>query len=301
MRHANEDNASLPCVCSCGVTAPMCRSDTCTSPNGHGGHDCWAAKENDEDYTCSTGTPVLTGDNPIYVGGRWWNKYVCCTFPAPPHPLALPSPPPGVGVSVYIGVGAGVALILLIVIIVLQCRKKKPPPTTPVSAEMESASAMAMPQPQMQIPMGTAVMGTHTVTGGFCATCGGPMAPGAKFCRECGTKAFVPQAAPAQQKLCTSCGTPSTGAAFCAMCGIKAVDEDKELGGGGSWFSGSAGAASSSSTQPRSLNEVADILKRELNLEGNMKDVVQQAAVQLGVNAELPLVEMGRQCLQKLA
>lgn len=130
----------------CGVTAPMCRSDTCTSPNGRGGRDCWAAKENGEDYTCSTGTPVLTGDNPTYASGRWWNKYVCCTFPAPPHPLALPSPPPGVGVGVYIGVGVGVALILLIVIIVLQCRKKKPPSTTP-------PTTTPVPPPQATVPV----------------------------------------------------------------------------------------------------------------------------------------------------
>jgi hypothetical protein len=150
MRHANEDNASLPCVCSCGVTASMCTFSTCTSPGGNGGHDCWAAKENGEDYTCLTGTPVLTGDV-TYSGGRWWNKYTCCTFPSPPPPPPSPEMTP-----VYIGVGVGVALILLIVIIVLQCRKNEPtsttpPPTTPV----------APPQATVPVPMAQPVFGVQ--------------------------------------------------------------------------------------------------------------------------------------------
>jgi hypothetical protein len=71
-----------------------------------------------------------------------------------------------------------------------------------------------------------------------------------------------------------------------------------ELGGGGSWFSGSAGG-SSSSNQP-TLSEAVAILKRELGLEGNVADVVKQAAFQLGVDGSLPLVEMARQCVQNL-
>ena len=85
---------------------------------------------------------------------------------------------------------------------------------------------------------------------------------------------------------------------------------DTELGGGGSWFnkknrvepgveSGSAGASSSSSTQP-TLNEAVEILKKELGLQGNMRDIVQQAAKQLGVDASLPLLELARHCVQQL-
>ena len=47
--------------------------------------------------------------------------------------------------------------------------------TNAAHPSVQTESASAMPQPQ----------------GGFCATCGGPMAPGAKFCGKCGTKAFV--------------------------------------------------------------------------------------------------------------
>ena len=66
-----------------------------------------------------------------------------------------------------------------------------------------------------------------------------------------------------------------------------------------SCFFGSAGASSSSSTQP-TLNEAVEILKRELGLQGNMRDVVHQAATQLGVDASLPLLELARRCVQQL-
>ena len=81
-----------------------------------------------------------------------------------------------------------------------------------------------------------------------------------------------------------------------------AVGMETEPGGGGSWFSGSAGGCSSSSlssNQP-TLSEAVAILKRELGLEGNVADVVKQAAFQLGVDGSLPLVEMARQCVQNL-
>ena len=75
------------------------------------------------------------------------------------------------------------------------------------------------------------------------------------------------------------------------------VDEQKELGG--VQLSRSAGAAASSSTQP-TLIQAAEILKRELRLEGSLKDVVQQAAAQLGIEPGPPLTELAQQCLREL-
>ena len=70
-----------------------------------------------------------------------------------------------------------------------------------------------------------------------------------------------------------------------------------------SWFSGFAAwaSSSSSSTQPTqpTLREMTEILKRELGLNGNMTDVVKQAAEQLNVDVRLPLVEMAKQCVQE--
>ena len=62
---------------------------------------------------------------------------------------------------------------------------------------------------------------------------------------------------------------------------------------------GLAGGASSSSTQP-TLAEAVEILKRDLGLKGNVHDVLKEAAFQLSVDSSLPLVEMARQCVQKL-
>ena len=64
-------------------------------------------------------------------------------------------------------------------------------------------------------------------------------------------------------------------------------------------LSGSAGAAASSSTQ-LTLIQAAEILKRELRLEGSLKDVVQEAAAQLGIKPGLPLTELAQQCLREL-
>ena len=49
------------------------------------------------------------------------------------------------------------------------------------------------------------------------------------------------------------------------------------------------------------VTEASEILMRELNIESNNpSDVVRQAAEQLGVAADLPLVPMAQQCLLKL-
>lgn len=51
--------------------------------------------------------------------------------------------------------------------------------------------------------------------GGFCANCGSQMAPGAKFCPECGTKQ-------GGADVCPGCGNAvQPGAKFCANCGQK--------------------------------------------------------------------------------
>ena len=49
------------------------------------------------------------------------------------------------------------------------------------------------------------------------ASCGAAMAPGAKFCAECGTPAAQPRA-------CASCGKQlQAGAKFCPDCGTPAA------------------------------------------------------------------------------
>ena len=52
--------------------------------------------------------------------------------------------------------------------------------------------------------------------GGFCVECGNQLAPGAKFCSNCGAKQ---QSATA---VCPGCGQPTNpGAKFCMNCGQK--------------------------------------------------------------------------------
>ena len=59
--------------------------------------------------------------------------------------------------------------------------------------------------------------------------------------------------------------------------------------------------AQASSAPAMPLTQAAQILKGELGLEGNVSDIVKQAASQLGIAADhQPLVEVAKQCLQKL-
>lgn len=74
------------------------------------------------------------------------------------------------------------------------------------------AQAMSMNQQQAQAaPQAT----QPAAKGGFCADCGQPLQPGAKFCPNCGAKQVGSNACPA-------CGQPVTaGAKFCGNCGQK--------------------------------------------------------------------------------
>ena len=49
---------------------------------------------------------------------------------------------------------------------------------------------------------------------------------------------------------------------------------------------------------PRHVSQTAEILKRELGLEGNMKDVIKQAAEQMGLATDQPLIKLAQLCLQ---
>lgn len=66
-------------------------------------------------------------------------------------------------------------------------------------------------QPQAQQP----AIPAPQAKGGFCAECGNPLTPGAKFCPHCGAKQSAGM-------VCPGCGNPVTpGAKFCANCGTK--------------------------------------------------------------------------------
>ena len=52
---------------------------------------------------------------------------------------------------------------------------------------------------------------------------------------------------------------------------------------------------------PTTISENVEYLKRELGLSGTIKEVVDQAAVQLGINAGgRPLTEVATQCMKAL-
>nr|MBR4281140.1 SPFH domain-containing protein [Clostridia bacterium] len=91
-------------------------------------------------------------------------------------------------------------------------------PNSSAGAGMGMGAGMAMGQMfanafnQPQQPVQQAA---PAVKGSFCPECGNPVAPGAKFCSNCGAK----QSAAA---VCPGCGQPTApGAKFCANCGQK--------------------------------------------------------------------------------
>jgi hypothetical protein len=76
---------------------------------------------------------------------------------------------------------------------------------------MKAAAAQQQAQQAAGVVPGAATV--PAASGGACSSCGGALAPGAKFCANCGTP--VPQKA-----FCTGCGKElAAGAKFCANCG----------------------------------------------------------------------------------
>ena len=60
----------------CCTPPSKCSASQCTSPNGQGGHDCWAG--NGEAFTCAAGySSKMTGQTAPY-GGQTWHEYTCC-------------------------------------------------------------------------------------------------------------------------------------------------------------------------------------------------------------------------------
>ena len=88
-----------------------------------------------------------------------------------------------------------------------------------VSSQHEAAAVNSSPSRSPQ-PVQT-VATTSTGPG-----CGKPVAPGKKFCSNCGTPVSAPApatpltAAPPPSSVCTACGNPiKPGAKFCGKCG----------------------------------------------------------------------------------
>jgi RNA polymerase subunit RPABC4/transcription elongation factor Spt4 len=61
---------------------------------------------------------------------------------------------------------------------------------------------------------------TAQASGGLVCACGAAIAPGAKFCPQCGAPAPAPQVGPA---FCVNCGVKLEGAKFCPNCGSPAA------------------------------------------------------------------------------
>lgn len=62
----------------CCPRPTACTPSACTSPNGKGGHDCWAG--NAEPFTCAGGYAAkMTGHKaPNKKSGKTWYEYTCC-------------------------------------------------------------------------------------------------------------------------------------------------------------------------------------------------------------------------------
>merc|ERR1712032_999789 len=56
-----------------------CNHELCTSPNGRGGHDCWAG--NGEPYSCQPGYSYKLNGKNVPWAGKTWLGYTCCRNP----------------------------------------------------------------------------------------------------------------------------------------------------------------------------------------------------------------------------
>ena len=120
---------------------------------------------------------------------------------------------------------------------------------------------------------------------------GGIVAPAPKEPASSSSGVAMMAVAPSSPAAAPEAAVPEPAVVVAAACSPAAVPEPQEL----AW-------ASSRVASPAAVTLVraAEILKDQLGLEGNVGDVVKQAAFQLDVPADQPLAEMAKQCLQKL-
>ncbi len=92
-----------------------------------------------------------------------------------------------------------------------------PPP--PINLTAPEAPPPAPSQPSvLEMPVTSATQTAQT-----CTNCGEPLAPGARFCPNCGTLVAPPEPPPPPQpRICPNCGsTVAPGARFCENCGQR--------------------------------------------------------------------------------
>lgn len=217
---------------------------------------------------------------------------VMCNSPPPPSPPPpLPAPPDQTSLIVGISLGAVALVLLFVIVIVILFRRTAPARAAAKARRTLTAIGLIARLKQAGVSGDEQVLERATAW----VTANKP-ASVEDLIRFGMVQGFVDSlnlpAIPRQKLLAALEGHEATPFAMGTV-----VDEQKELGG--VQLSRSAGAAASSSTQP-TLIQAAEILKRELRLEGSLKDVVQQAAAQLGIEPGPPLTELAQQCLREL-
>ena len=90
----------------------------------------------------------------------------------------------------------------------------------PMQFGTEQGNMPSQNMQQMQTQASTQTQGTQQDSTAVCAKCGSPLAPGAKFCMECGEKVVV---LPAGMIKCSGCGEVVPQGKFCPECGNKLV------------------------------------------------------------------------------
>ncbi|MDR3084677.1 MAG: trypsin-like peptidase domain-containing protein, partial [Christensenellaceae bacterium] len=110
-------------------------------------------------------------------------------------------------------VGLGVLVLALGAIVTILLLRRKAPAASPQYA----ASASASQQPNWPPQQPATLSGPASAGSTHCASCGATLAPGAKFCPECGA-----QAEQRKPGTCPNCGHENEpGTKFCSECGTK--------------------------------------------------------------------------------
>jgi len=191
-----------------------CSDSRCRSPDGRGGHDCWAG--NGEPFSCSSGYAQLSGET-TRGGGLTWSKYSCCVNGPPSNDAAADTAAGSAIGPILVGVAAVLVIGVLIGVSIAKANKKKAPRpapaqpalpgqpgqpsqpfaqlqqpvvaqcVTPVEVGMQIAqpmAAVAVPQVVIQQPK---VAQPAVMAEGIMGPCGTINAPGARFCGGCGS------------------------------------------------------------------------------------------------------------------
>ena len=169
----------------------MCSDDWCESPDGEGGHDCYAGAWN-EPCDCTNGGARLSGETVEYKGNTYY-KYTCCTGGSN---VGYECGDYSDGHFYGVVVGVPIAIFIFLCLACVWCtyyRKGSNSGANYVEpAHQQSVDTIQRAEvPMATLPTAqnvTIIDSSSSQNKKFCGNCGASLNVGNKFCGSCGAQ-----------------------------------------------------------------------------------------------------------------